>query len=490
MPPLSPPSTGAFFWCSHDRVKHTKIVCTLGPASCEPAVLDALIAEGMDVARLNFSHGSHDDHRRTYDNVRAASQRAGREITILQDLQGPKIRVGKLRGDRVTLAEGQQLFIAPGEEQTGDDIPTSYADLPRDVGAGDTLLLDDGLLRLRVEAVEGERVRCRVEVGGILKSRKGINMPGVNVSAPALTDKDLRDLDFGCTLGVDFVCLSFVRSPHDLAIAQARLRDHGARTPLIAKIEKPQAVDNLAAILDAADGIMVARGDLGVEMGPEKVPLIQKQCIEEANRRGKLVITATQMLESMVTSTFPTRAEASDVANAVLDQSDAVMLSAETATGDHPQLVVRTMRRIIEEIEGSERYRRLAMLPPVDIATASNAVAAAAAAASASLREVKAIVCISSFGITPTLLSDYRPRVPVYALTANAAHCRRLAAFWGVHPIHFDFAAGDSTNDTLERADAALLERNLVARGDHIIYTMALPIAGGAHTNTLKLHRV
>jgi pyruvate kinase len=472
-------------------VKNTKIVCTLGPASSEPDVLDALIAEGMDVARLNFSHGTHEDHARTFGRVRDAALRAGREVTILQDLQGPKIRVGLLNGGSMEIEDGALVSIVPGEKQ-GDDgaIPTTYEGLPKDVSVGDTILMDDGLLRMKVVGVEAQNVSCRVEVGGTLKNRKGINLPGVAVSAPALTVKDLTDLDYGVELGVDFVCLSFVRSAEDIELARARLRSKGADTPIIAKIEKPEAVENLAAILDATDGIMVARGDLGVEMGPEKVPLIQKHCIEEANRRGKLVITATQMLESMVHNSFPTRAEASDVANAVLDQSDAVMLSGETATGDHPALVVRTMTRIINEIEASDRYRALAELPPLDMAMTSNAIAHAAASAADTLKDVTAIVCISTFGITPTLLSDYRPRVPVYALTREAAHCRRLAAFWGVHPIRFDFSKGSSTEETFERADALLLERGIVKRGDKIVFTLAVPVAGGSHTNTLKVHRV
>jgi pyruvate kinase len=472
-------------------VKRTKIVCTIGPASRDPAVLDAMIERGMDVARLNFSHGTHDDHKKSYGLVRDAARRAGREVAILLDLQGPKIRVGKLDGDATELVAGDGVEIVPGDEQLGPkSIPTTYRAIARDVSAGDVMLLDDGLLRMRVEAVEGDRVRCKVEVGGVLKSKKGINLPGVDVSAPSLTEKDLADLDFGVDLGVDFVCLSFVRAASDVEQAKRRLAASGRFQPIIAKIEKPQGVERLEAILDAADGIMVARGDLGVEIGPEKVPLIQKRCIEEANRRGKLVITATQMLESMVTSTFPTRAEASDVANAVLDQTDAVMLSAETATGKHPPLVIDTMRRIIEEVESSARYRRLAELPPVDLAHTSNAIAHAAARAADSLPDVTAIVCISAHGMAPTLLSDYRPRPPIFGLVPEVAHCRRLAAFWGVHPIHFPFEPGEHTDHTLSRAEELLVEEGLLSRGDRVVMTMALPPGSGLHTNTIKVHRV
>ncbi|HHH11700.1 MAG TPA: pyruvate kinase [Sorangium sp.] len=472
-------------------MKKTKIVCTLGPASTSPEVLDEMIARGMDVARLNFSHGDHAGHQSTFHRVRAAAARAGREIAILQDLQGPKIRVGKLAGNSMLLTEGQTVCIRYGEASNDPaNIPTSYAAFASDVAVGDRILMDDGLLRMRVTAIEGERVSCLVEVGGVLKNRKGINLPGVKVSAPALTEKDLRDLDFGGELGVDFVCLSFVRSAADIALARARLHQHGKSTPIIAKIEKPEAVAALDEIMDAADGIMVARGDLGVELGPEKVPLIQKHCIEQANRRGKLVITATQMLESMVTRAFPSRAEASDVANAVLDHSDAVMLSAETATGAHPPLVVDTMRRIIEEIEQSRRYLTSAVLPPLDMANSTNAIARGAAAAAGSMPQVQAVVCISIHGITPTLLSDYRPRVPIIALTRDQQQVHRLAAFWGVAPILFDFAEGSPVEQLIKRADALLVDNAWLKAGDAVVVTLSLPSKDDIHTNTLTIRTI
>ncbi|MBW2456499.1 MAG: pyruvate kinase [Deltaproteobacteria bacterium] len=325
-------------------MKSTKIVCTLGPASRDADVLDALIGAGMDVARLNFSHGSHEEHRRTCRLVREAAQRCGREVGVLQDLPGPKIRVGLLPGGELELTTGQEIVIQVGAERAAPGvIPTGFEGLAGDISPGDVLLLDDGLIRLRARSVAEQHIECAVEAGGTLKDRKGINVPGVALSTPAVTEKDLADLDFGVALGVDFVCLSFVSSAADVRVARDRLRAQGQDTPVIAKIEKPDAVAQLSSIIEAADGVMVARGDLGVEMGAEKVPLIQKQIIEQTNRAGKLVITATQMLESMVASTFPTRAEASDVANAVLDQSDAVMLSAETAVGAHPVLAVETM---------------------------------------------------------------------------------------------------------------------------------------------------
>ncbi len=481
------PSSGA----SVRPVKKTKIVCTIGPASREPAVLESLMRAGMDVARLNFSHGSHDDHRASMRAVREASRAVGRPVAVLQDLQGPKIRVGRLAGGRMELVNGQLVSISYAREQTDlATIPTTYAELAADIHVGATILMDDGLLRLEVIGEEGDVVRCEVKVGGVLRDKKGINLPGVRVSAPSLTEKDLEDLAFGAELGVDYVGLSFVRAASDVTQAKERLLALGKRTPVIAKIETPEAVADLEAILEVADGILVARGDLGVEIGPEKVPLVQKECIEQANRRGKLVITATQMLESMVTSTFPTRAEASDVANAVLDQTDAVMLSGETATGAHPALCVETMVRIIAEIEGSERYRRLAALPPLDLSLAANAIAHAAAAAASSLAGVSAIACVSFDGGTATLLSDYRPRVPIFALCADAEACRRLAAFWGVHPLEFVAAGDEAAESIVQRVAALLRERGAASCGAPLLVTLASGRGGTAHTDTLTIRTV
>ncbi len=470
-------------------MRRTKIVCTLGPASESAEVLDRLIAAGMDVARLNFSHGEHETHRRVYERVRAAAERAGREVAVLQDLQGPKIRVGKLTGGRMELAEGDEVFVAPGTDQVAPDtIPTNYDHLPDDADPGDTILMDDGLLRLRVTGVDAPRVACRVEVGGVLKDRKGINLPGVKVSAPALTEKDRADLAFGAELGVDLVSLSFVRRPEDVTEARALLKAAGSSAPVIAKIEKPEAVEALGEILAVADGIMVARGDLGVELGPEKVPLIQKRAIEQSNRLGKLVITATQMLESMIHSAFPTRAEASDVANAVLDESDAVMLSGETAVGDHPVLVVETMARIVCEVESSRRYAASGeALPPVDLRVSTNAVAHAAVAAAHHV-EARCIVCLSGHGGSPRLVSDYRPRIPIIALTRYPHICHRLAAWWGVVPIPFERTSDPEEN--LRLIDRLLKERDLAAPGDTVICTFVLPTECGDHTNTLKVHTV
>lgn len=470
-------------------MRRTKIVATVGPASSEHEMLEALLRAGVDVMRLNFSHGEQEIHRQTFHRIREASVRVGREVAILQDLQGPKIRVGRLTGGQMLLEVGQEVSITPGQKQVAPEvIPTSYAALAGDVRPGDRILLDDGLLRLSVLEVEDDRVRCLVMVGGLLTDRKGINLPGVEVSAPALTDKDLDDLDFGASLGVDLVSLSFVRLPEDVRQARERLNALGSSAPIIAKIEKPEAVEHLDAILDEADGIMVARGDLGVEIGPEKVPLLQKHAIERANLKGKLVITATQMLESMISSSFPTRAEASDVANAVLDHSDAVMLSGETAVGRHPVLAVETMARIIAEVEGSDRYFRMSgALPPVDLAVGTNAVAHAAAAAARQM-DAKAIICISGHGGAPRLVSDYRPRVPVIALSSHPEVRRRLAAYWGVVPLPFQRVS--DTAENLSLVDRLLVEQGLALPGDTVIVTFVLPVESGEHTNTMKVHSV
>jgi pyruvate kinase len=459
-------------------VRKTKIVCTLGPASTTPEVLDDLIRAGLNVARLNFSHGTHEGHREMFRRVREAAARAGQEVAILQDLQGPKIRVGLLEGGRMELAEGDEVTVEPAEKQPGPGrIPTTYENLPGDVKVGNTILMDDGLLRLRILSTDGTVVACRVEVGGTLKDRKGINLPGVAVSAPALTDKDLVDIAFGAELGVDFVSLSFVRSPDDVRLARERLADAGSNVPIIAKIEKPEAVEALDAIIEAADGIMVARGDLGVEMGPEKVPLLQKHAIERTNAVGKIVITATQMLESMVHKPFPTRAEASDVANAVFDQTDCVMLSAETASGKYPVLAVETMARIIEEVEGSDRFWRVPVQPPSDL-SAQNCAVAHAAAAAASHIDAKAIVCVSGHGGTPRLVSDYRPAVPILALSCYE------------QVLHVRFERASNLEETLARIDALLLERGYARAGDRVIVTVVVPPESGEHTNTMKVHQV
>jgi pyruvate kinase len=465
-----------------------KIVCTLGPASSTPERIGELIDAGMSVARLNFSHGTHDDHARMLQIVRTEADRRGKAIAALLDLQGPKIRVGRIAGGQIELRPGAALTITT-EDILGDErrVATTYQGLPRDVKVGDQILLDDGYLSLAVTQVRDRDVDTIVVTGGILKNNKGINLPGVDVSAPALSEKDRIDIGFALRHGVDYVALSFVRRPEDVVEAKRLLTVDQVSIPVIAKIEKPQALDRLGDIIDASDGIMVARGDLGVELGPEKVPLWQKRIIEETNRRGKIVITATQMLESMITQPRPTRAEASDVANAVLDASDALMLSGETASGLYPVEAVRTMARIIEEIERSAYYRANVEIPEIQLAVSANAIAHAAMTAARAMR-LKTIVAVSESGGAARLVSEYRPDANIIALTTNEVSFRRLAMIWGVTPVLISPAA--TTEELIDRVEATLIERNLSVPGENVLITMAVPVGSGMQTNMLKIHQI
>jgi pyruvate kinase len=465
-----------------------KIVCTLGPASSTPERIGELIDAGMSVARLNFSHGSHDDHARMLQIVRSEADRRGKAIAVLLDLQGPKIRVGKIANGQIELRPGAELTITI-DEVLGDEkrVSTTYLGLPRDVKIGDQILLDDGYLGLAVTQVTDRDVKTVVVTGGILKNNKGINLPGVDVSAPALSEKDRTDIGFGLRHGVDYVALSFVRRAEDVHEAKRLLTIDQVSIPVIAKIEKPQALDRLGDIIDASDGIMVARGDLGVELGPEKVPLWQKRIIEETNRRGKIVITATQMLESMITAPRPTRAEASDVANAVLDGTDALMLSGETASGLYPVDAVKTMARIIDEIERSAYYRANVEVPDLQLAVPANAIAHAAMTAARAMK-IKTIVAVSESGGAARLVSEYRPDSNIVCLTTNEVSFRRLALFWGVTPVLISPAA--TTEELIDRVEATMIERNLALPGENVLITMAVPVGSGMQTNVLKIHEI
>jgi len=465
-----------------------KIVCTLGPSSSTPEKIGELIDAGMSVARLNFSHGSHEDHAKMLQVVRSEADRRGKAIAALLDLQGPKIRVGKLAGGQAELKVGAELVITT-EEVLGDDkrVSTTYQGLPRDVKPGDQILLDDGYLALAVTGVADREVRTIVVTGGVLKNNKGINLPGVDVSAPALSDKDRTDIGFALRHGVEYVALSFVRRAEDVLEAKRLLTVDNVCIPVIAKIEKPQALERLGEIIDASDGIMVARGDLGVELGPEKVPLWQKRMIEEANKRGKIVITATQMLESMITAPRPTRAEASDVANAVLDASDALMLSGETASGLHPVEAVKTMARIIDEIEHSAYYRANVAVPDLQLQVPANAIAHAAMTAARAMK-LKTIVAVSESGGAARLVSEYRPESNIVCLTTNEVTFRRLALIWGVTPVMISPAA--TTEELIDRVEATMIERNLAQPGENVLITMAVPVGAGMQTNILKIHQI
>ncbi|HJK95656.1 MAG TPA: pyruvate kinase [Polyangiaceae bacterium LLY-WYZ-14_1] len=475
-------------------MRRAKIVCTLGPAVATQEAIDALVAAGMDCARLNFSHGDHASHAEMARFVRLASQRAGRPLAILADLSGPKMRIGTFPDGPIDLAEGAEFRLTtrdvPGDEH---QVSVSYEPLPRDVEEGTAILLDDGLLRLRVLRVEDETdVVCRVEVGGPLSDRKGLNLPGAKLSTPALTGKDQEDLEFAVgELEVDYVALSFVRSPVDVEEAKRLAKG----TPVIAKIEKPEAVARLAEICDAADGCMVARGDLGVEVGAQKVPLIQKRIIRETNARGKVVITATQMLDSMIRNPRPTRAEAADVANAVLDGTDAVMLSGETATGRYPLESVRMMDAILREVEGEwlrgEEGASLGVETTVQTIRDwgdwefANAAALNAALLSAVL-PLKAIVVFTRYGRSANLVAEHRPRAPIVAITADEKSANQLALEWGVLP-RVEIPP-DDLEETLRVAAAVLAREGLCERGDPFALVTGWPVS--ARTNTVKLHRL
>ena len=473
-------------------MRRAKIVCTLGPASSSPLVIGQLIDEGMNVARINFSHGDKEMHAEVIRHVRAEAQKRNKAVAVLQDLQGPKIRVGRFATGSCELEPGAE-FLVTTRAVVGDgtQVSTTYAGLPRDVTPGAMLLLDDGLLALEVTEVDGEDVWTRVAIGGTLKNNKGMNLPGVKVSAPALTDKDLADLIFGQKVGVDFVALSFVRSADDVRRARLLIAEAGGNkaTPIIAKIERPEAVDLLDEIIDVADGIMVARGDLGVELGAEKVPLIQKRAIEETNRKGKVVITATQMLESMIENQRPTRAEASDVANAVLDGTDALMLSGETASGRYPLLAVRTMARIVEEIEASQRWRARMNEETslLDFSFSTNAIAKGAVVTA---RQVgaKVIAVASNSGAAARFVSEYRPEARIVAFTALADVYRQLALYWGVEP-HM-MPAADNFDGLVNAVSDSLVANGIAARDELVVQTMAYPIGTGESTNTLHIHRL
>ncbi len=467
-------------------MRRTKIVATIGPSSRSPEVLEQLIQAGVNVVRLNFSHGEHAQHLEVIRRVREISARLGQAVALLQDLSGPKIRTGKVKDDAIELLDGARIVITTDETILGtpERISTTYDPLPRDVKPGDRILLDDGNLQLRVESVRGEEVTCVVMDGGTLKSNKGMNLPGVSLSTPALTDKDKKDLAFGLQNGVDYVALSFVRQAADVEQVKALIREQGASTPVIAKIEKREAVNDLPSILDATDGVMVARGDLGVEMSTEEVPTLQKRIIEMANGAGKVVITATQMLESMIDNPRPTRAEASDVANAILDGTDAIMLSAETASGRFPVETVETMGRIAVHTERSYGVRAPARVTGGSASIVARSLSRVASTVAEEL-DCRLIVAFTESGSTARLVSSYKPRAPIAGITYNRDTYQRLALWWGVVPIMSAFAR--DTDAMIAQGEQILKQSGLVAIGDTV-----LMLAGQSHTkgatNMLRVH--
>ena len=471
--------------------RRTKIVATVGPACEDETMLLALMEAGADVFRLNFSHGDQGSKKELIRRIREISRRRQRAVAILGDLQGPKIRTGLMAGGAMKLHAGEEVTITAREVVgAGQLIPTTFRELPRDVRVGDRILLDDGLLELVVLEIEGEDVRCRVIVGGMLKDRKGINLPGTVVSAPALTEKDRQDLAFCLREGVDWVALSFVRSVADVLELKDLILQQKGDLQVIAKIEKPQAVENFDAILDAADGIMVARGDLGVEMSPEKVPLIQKMIIRKCNEAGKPVITATQMLESMIEHPRPTRAETSDVANAILDGTDAVMLSAETASGKYPLEAVSLMVRVAGDVEGDPVLKEKVFHPIPEVRgyrRLSEAISQAACRVAENVGAA-AILAFTQTGSTAAMVAKYRPALPIYAVTPSQRVRRRLALHAGVRSLRVDIE-GD-TEAQIRSVEEAVLAATDLKKGDVVVITMGSPVSAPGTTNLMKVHRL
>jgi len=469
-------------------VRRTKIVCTLGPASDSKHKISELINAGMNCARLNFSHGDHASHAKMATFVRETAAEARLPLAILADMQGPKMRVGKFEHGSIELTPGAPFALTTDEVEGNEEIVSVMHDsLGADVKPGDAIALDDGFIRLRVDRVEGNTVHTVVEDGGMLSNHKGLNLPGVSVSGPALTEKDREDLAFAVSeLDADYIALSFVRSADDIVKAKELARG----VPVIAKIERPEAVACLGEIVDAADGIMIARGDLGVELGAEKVPLVQKRIIRETNARGKIVITATQMLDSMIRNPRPTRAEAADVANAVMDGTDAVMLSGETAAGRYPVQTVSMMDAIIREVESdyvedlARHFQELRNLGDEDWSFA-NAAARAAAELTTHL-PLKAVVVFTQDGRSAGLLAEHRPRAPILAITSNVQVARRLSLEWGVIPKLE--VPPESLDETLRIATSLLVQEKLCRSGEAFAMVLGWPVSG--RTNTLKLHRL
>jgi pyruvate kinase len=467
-------------------MRRAKIVCTLGPATSTPETIRGLVDAGMDVARLNLSHGSYADHEKVYAMVRQASDESGRSVAVLVDLQGPKIRLGNFASGPVELAAGD-VFTITTEDVPGDKdlVSTTYLGLPGDVRTGDRILIDDGKVAVEVTSVDGPRVVTRVIEGGVVSNHKGLNLPGVAMSVPALSEKDAEDLRWGLKLRADWIALSFVRSGADVDLVRTIMDEEGVRLPVIAKIEKPQAVENLTEIVRAFDGIMVARGDLGVELPLEQVPLVQKRAVELSRRNAKPVIVATQVLESMIENSRPTRAEASDAANAVLDGADALMLSGETSVGKHAVAAVRTMARIIENTEehGLERITPLGTTPR----TRSGAITAAAARVGEQL-DVKMLVTFTQGGDSARRMSRLRSKIPLIAFTPEPVVRSQLSLTWGVETFLAPYVK--HTDDMVQQVDTLLIAEHRLEKGDTVVIVAGAPPGVPGTTNALRVHRI
>ena len=463
-------------------LKRTKIIATIGPASNSPAIIAKLIRAGMNAARLNFSHGEWKDHKRRIRIIRQEAVKAGKQIALIQDLQGPKLRVGNMKDDAVLLKRGDEVTLTTRKVLgTSEIISVTYPRLKKDMKPGNTILLDDGKLEIRVMQSVAPGLLCKVIRGGVLKSHKGMNFPDAQVTLPSLSNKDKQDLRFGVEQGVDYIALSFVRTAEDILRARRFLHSLGAEIPIIAKIEKPDAILNLDEIIIAADGIMVARGDLGVEMSPEQVPLLQKKIIKACTEAEKPVITATQMLESMIENPLPTRAEASDVANAIMDGTDCVMLSGETAVGKYPVQAVEFMAKIAVASEASLPPRP----PDMSIHNMGESIAHAACRAVEEL-PARAIVTFTQTGSMALLISKHKPAVPIIAATPFARVAKRMSLYWGVTPIILN--AKKTTDDMIIAVESAMLKQKLIKAGDMVVLTAGVPVGVAGSTNTMKIH--
>ncbi|CAG6394278.1 pyruvate kinase [Streptomyces cocklensis] len=470
-------------------MRRAKIVCTLGPAVDSYDQLKTLVEAGMNVARLNFSHGSHAEHEDRYQRVRKVAEETGRAVGVLADLQGPKIRLGKFADGPVELVAGDEFTITT-EDVAGDKTicGTTYKGLPGDVSQGDPILINDGNVALRVIEVEGPRVRALVVEGGVISDHKGINLPGAAVNVPALSDKDIDDLRFALRMGVDMVALSFVRDAKDVRDVHRVMDEEGRRVPVIAKVEKPQAVRNMEDVVMAFDAVMVARGDLAVEYPLEQVPVVQKRLVEMCRRNAKPVIVATQMMESMITNSRPTRAEASDVANAILDGADAVMLSAESSVGKYPIETVKTMARIVEAAEEELLCRGLQPLAPGKKPRTQGGAVARAAAELADFLDAKTLVAFTKSGDTARRLARYRVPEPVVAFTTDPSTRNYLALTWGVEAFVVEHV--DNTDDMVKIVDREMLKLSEYAKGDTVIITAGSPPGVAGSTNLVRVHHL
>jgi pyruvate kinase len=467
----------------------TKIVCTIGPATGSSSIIEELIKAGMNVARLNFSHGTLEEHAGYIRNIRKAASKLNIPVAILQDLAGPKIRTGKLKKKEVQLKEGTDFTLTtakvPGDEHS---VSVNLPELTENVNRGDVIFLDDGDIKLEVVHTSPEAVRCRVIMGGTLGWEKGVNVPGVNLRIPSCTEKDFNDLLFGIEHAVDFVALSFVREAKDILRVRKFLKKRGADIPLIAKIEKWEAWENLNKILAASDGLMVARGDLGVEIPLERVPLAQKEIIRRCNHAGKPVITATQMLESMMNSPHPTRAEVTDIANSIFDGTDAIMLSGETAIGRYPVEAVQVMMKIALNTEAALPYSKMLLDKGADLEPQTDDAISYAACHTAHQLGAAAIVAFTSSGSTARRVSKYRPGIPILAATPSPKQRRRLLLSWGVYP--YEIAEPSDIADLLAQGARLSLETGVARKGDLIVITAGIPIGMAGTTNLLKVERV